>query len=398
MTKNRKTYLISVAVCAVLTLALLMLPTGFEGAVKKDNSQRVKAEVLSVDNSNIIDTGLVQSGEQSCQVRILQGDFKGEEHTCVNTLTGSLEQDKIFEPGDMALVMVSQSDGEVKAVSAIDHYRINWEIGLGIAFFAFLVAFAGWTGVRAMLSFVISILMIWKVLVPSCLKGYNAILVGGIVTVALTVLIIMLVYGFDKRSLSAIAGSVAGLIVTCIMGIICTKGFKIHGAVMAYSESLLYSGYQNLDLTQIFMASIFIGSSGAMMDLTVDITSAVYEVVQKRPDLSRKEAVKSGINVGRAAMGTMTTTLLLAYSGGFIALMMVFMAQGTPIINIFNYKYVASELIHTIVGSFGLVTAAPLTALAAGCILGGQKTHLQENEGCAAVPELEALLEEERTE
>ena len=316
----------------------------------------------------------------------------------MNTLTGSLEQDKIFEPGDMALVMVSQSDGEVKAVSAIDHYRINWEIGLGIAFFAFLVAFAGWTGVRAMLSFVISILMIWKVLVPSCLKGYNAILVGGIVTVALTVLIIMLVYGFDKRSLSAIAGSVAGLIVTCIMGIICTKGFKIHGAVMAYSESLLYSGYQNLDLTQIFMASIFIGSSGAMMDLTVDITSAVYEVVQKRPDLSRKEAVKSGINVGRAAMGTMTTTLLLAYSGGFIALMMVFMAQGTPIINIFNYKYVASELIHTIVGSFGLVTAAPLTALAAGCILGGQKTHLQENEGCAAVPELEALLEEERTE
>lgn len=80
------------------------------------------------------------------------------------------------------------------------------------------------------------------------------------------------------------------------------------------------------------MASIFIGSSGAMMDLTVDITAAVNEVVQKRPDLSWWEAALSGMRVGRAAMGTMTTTLLLAYSGGYIALLMVFMAQGTPLI------------------------------------------------------------------
>ena len=117
------------------------------------------------------------------------------------------------------------------------------------------------------------------------------------------------------------------------------------------------------------MASIFIGSSGAMMDLTVDVSAAVYEVVQKRPDLSWIEAVKSGLHVGRAAMGTMTTTLLLAYSGGYIALLMVFMAQGTPIINMLNYKHVTSEVIHTLVGSFGLVLAAPLTALTSGYFL-----------------------------
>lgn len=117
------------------------------------------------------------------------------------------------------------------------------------------------------------------------------------------------------------------------------------------------------------MASIFVGSSGAMMDLTVDIAAAVHEVVEKRPDLSRREAAMSGIRVGRAAMGTMTTTLLLAYSGGFLGLLMVFMAQGTPLINILNYKYVASEMIHTVVGSFGLVAAAPLTALSSGFFL-----------------------------
>ena len=138
---------------------------------------------------------------------------------------------------------------------------------------------------------------------------------------------------------------------------------------MAYSESLLYAGYRHLNLTQIFMASIFLGSSGAVMDLAVDITSAVHEVVEKKPDISRWEAVRSGMNVGRAAMGTMTTTLLLAYSGGYIALLMVFMAQGTPISHIFNYKYVAAEIIHTVIGSFGLVSVAPFTALCAGMML-----------------------------
>ena len=117
------------------------------------------------------------------------------------------------------------------------------------------------------------------------------------------------------------------------------------------------------------MASIFMGSSGAVMDLSVDITSAVHEVVEKKPEIQPWDAVKSGMNVGRAAMGTMTTTLLLAYSGGYIALLMVFMAQGTPVEHIFNYKYVSAEIIHTIVGSFGLVSVAPFTALCAGFFL-----------------------------
>ena len=84
-------------------------------------------------------------------------------------------------------------------------------------------------------------------------------------------------------------GSMLGTATTCIIGMIFTDMFKIHGAVMSYSETLLYSGYQHLNLTQIFVSGIFIGASGAMMDLSVDITSAVHEVVQKKPDISWKE-------------------------------------------------------------------------------------------------------------
>ena len=170
-------------------------------------------------------------------------------------------------------------------------------------------------------------------------------------------------------AVAAVSGAALAIGVTAVLGVVFTDLFHIHGAVMESSESLLYAGYQNLDLTKIFMASIFLGSSGAVMDLAVDICSAVYEVVQKRPDITAREAIASGFAVGRAACGSTTTTLLLAYSGSYIALLMVFMAQGTPVSFILNYKYVAAEIVHTIVGSFGLVTVAPLTAITSGLLL-----------------------------
>ena len=345
-------------------------------------ADRCTALVTAVDDSAIIDTGLVRSGEQRCTLELLGGRFEGQTATGVNLLNGSLEQDKLFSPGDKAMVVVSYQGDEIISVTMTDHYRIGKEAILAGIFAVFLILFAGRTGVRAIASFVLTVLMLWKVLVPLYLKGWNPIFMGLLVTLVLTLLIIALVYGFDRRCLSAVSGAFLGVLVTCVLGILFTDLFQIHGAVMAYSESLLYAGYQDLNLTQIFMASIFIGSSGAVMDLSVDITSAVHEVVEKRPDISRWEAVRSGLNVGRAAMGTMTTTLLLAYSGGYVALLMVFMAQGTPIWNILNYKYVASEIVHTIVGSFGLVTVAPFTALTSGLLLtGGQRRQaLQEAE------------------
>ena len=358
-----------VLVCVLLIFFLLLLPTGYEDAVQYRTAERCVAEVTAVDDSSIVDTGLVRSGEQRCSLTFTSGKFKGQAATGVNLLQGSLEQDKLFSEGDHALVVISYSGDTITNVTMIDHYRVPWELLMGLGFVLLLVLFAGRTGLRAIFSFVLTVLGIWKLLVPLYLKGYNPIWAGLVFTLLLTTIIIALVYGFDRRCAAAVSGSFLGILVTCVLGILFTDLFRLHGAVMAYSESLLYAGYQDLNLTQVFMASIFIGSSGAVMDLSVDITSAVYEVVEKRPDISRWEAVRSGINVGRAAMGTMTTTLLLAYSGGYIALLMVFMAQGTPPAHIFNYKYVAAEMVHTVIGSFGLVTVAPFTALCAGLLL-----------------------------
>jgi len=362
---------IPIIVTLIAIILLICLPNKFPEKTY-ENTERVAARVVSTDESFIKDTGLIKIGEQLCDVQILEGKFKGKTTKGTNTLAGSLEQDKIFQVGDKILVTLDYSGDAIRVATLVDHYRLNYEILLIAIFIIVLIGFAGIVGVKSILSFIFTVLAMWKVLIPLFLQGYNPVIVGIITTMILIITIIGLVYGIDKKSLAAIIGSLSGALVTCFMALFFVSKFKIHGAVMSFSESLLYSGYENLNLTQIFIASIFIASSGAVMDVAVDITSAVAEVIEKKPSITKIEAIKSGVNVGRSIMGTMMTTLLLAYSGGYIGLIMVFMAQGTPIINILNLKYVSSEILHTLIGSFGLVTVAPFTAIASGILLVGK--------------------------
>lgn len=363
--------------CLIISIILLAIPTGFEGALQFRDAEKCRVLVEEVDNSKLIDTGLIRTGQQVCSVKILSGKFKGQLTEGWNMLGGSLSQDKLFRPGDIVQAIVhyetSESGTVFYSVNLIDYYRLKVEFILAVAFAVFLISFAGMTGIRSVFSFVITILVLWKILVPFYLKGFNPIMTGIIVVAIMTFIILALVYGFDKRLVSAFSGSMTGILFAAILSFVFTKKFHIHGAVMANSESLLYSGFQNLNLTQIFMASVFIGASGSVMDLSVDITSAVNEVVttarKKGVPVTKREAVKSGMAVARAAMGTMTTTLLLAYSGTCIALLMVFMAQGTPVYNILNNNVVSAEIINTIAGSFGLAMTAPITALISGTVL-----------------------------
>lgn len=374
---------VSILVSLACIALMVFIPTGFEGALQFRDAVKCRAKILKTDNSRFVDTGLIRTGQQVCTVRFLSGRFKGRVAEGWNMLNGSLSQDKVFIPGDTAQALVQwefldpenprPGTEQIISVNLIDHYRLRGELVLALAFALFLVVFAGSTGVRSVLSFVITVLALWKIVVPLYLKGFDPLFTGLCATAFLCVIIIALVYGFDRRLFSAAGGAMLGIFFCAALSILCTKVFKLHGAVMAHSESLLYSGYLDLNLTKIFMSSICLGASGSVMDLAVDITSAVSEVVKKCPSISRRSAIKSGLAVARAAMGTMTTTLLLAYSGTCLALLMTFMAQGTPIYNILNNNQVAAEIINTVAGSFGLAATAPFTAFLAGMILAGKK-------------------------
>lgn len=365
----QKSDFILIVLLIVLSSIIVLLPNGFETRADK-NTTRVRALVLETDNSLIVETGIIKTGTQSLKIKILNGKFKGEELTAFNQLVGRMEFDKFFLPKDKTLTVLNLNEDNSQIISAtvVDHYRIRLEAFLLTLFVIILVAFAGWTGVKAMLSFMFAGIAIWKLLLPGLLKGFAPIPLSLAIVALLTSVIIFLVAGTNKKGLSAFLGAMSGVAVTCIMAILFGTLFNIHGAIKPFSETLLYSGYNYLNLTEIFLAGIFISSSGAVMDIAMDISASQAEVYQANKEISRKELRRSGFEVGKAVVGTMTTTLLLAYSGGFSALLMVFIAQGTPMINILNLNYVSGEILHTLVGSFGLVLVAPFTAIIASWI------------------------------
>ena len=354
----------------LFTAVLVFLPTGFERTYP---GERVKMEVLKTDDSGVHQYGIIKTGDQRLNVKILGGTFKNTETEAVNHLTGKLEFDRIYAKGDVALAALDSQGNEIVKVTALDYYRLNVQLLLLAVFCVPLLLFAGWVGVRSLLSFFFTAMVLWKILLPGLLKGWNPVLASLGTTTLLTVVIIFLVSGFDRKGLTAVLGSLGGIALTCTLALIFGRLFAIHGAVKPFSETLLYSGFPHLNLTEIFLGGIFLASSGAVMDVSMDIASALHEIALKKPDITSKELIFSGFAVGRMIIGTMTTTLLLAYTGGFMTLLMVFVAQGTPFVNILNIQYVAAEALHTLVGSVGLLSVAPLTALVGGWLMAPSK-------------------------
>jgi Predicted multitransmembrane protein len=362
---NRKEA-VFVLVFILMLAALAMLPTGFEKQIYF-NCEGAKAKVISVNNSGTQSTGLIKQGGQSCLIEIQTGSHKGEKVEAVNLYIGKMEFDKVFVPGETAWVLLERdSSNKIIYANMVEHYRLTKEILLILIFAVLIILFSGFTGVRTLLSFAFALLYIWKILVPCMLKGMSPMLISILTGNVITVATLLMVAGFTKKAYTAIAGAVACSLVTCLMSVIWGNIFNIHGAVMQWSESLLYSGFESLDLTAIFQAGIYLACSGAILDLSIDISAALDEIVNNNPQVTRKSLIISGLTIGKSVVGSQTTTLLLAYMGGYISVMMVFMAQGTPMMNILNSKMIASEILHTFVGCIGLVLVSPLTSVICG--------------------------------
>jgi uncharacterized membrane protein len=263
-------------------------------------------------------------------------------------------------------VILTTDGGDILAAAAYDHDRTRIEIGLVLLFITLLVGFTGWSGVRSLLSFVFAVLMMWKVLLPSILRGADPVIVALAVIVVIGGVTLFLVAGVTRVGLAAWLGSLLGVLLTAGLALLLFPSFGLHGAILPFSETLLYSGFADLNLGRLFVAAIFIGASGAVIDVAIDVASAMGEVAAKRPDLTAGQLTRSGLVVGRAMVSTMVTTLLMAYMSGTMALLMVLLSKGIPAAQILNLNFVAAEMLKTVVGSFGLVAVAPFTALVGG--------------------------------
>jgi uncharacterized membrane protein len=359
---------VMVAVLSVVCVLLFYVELGPKKEPEPGRKER--ARVVSVDNSGLIELGLLKQGSQILEVEIQSGKWAKQHFRAVNQLRAQLELDKLFAVGDTILVgVLNDADPKTSTLNAQDHYRIDKTIVLFILFALLLLLFGGVTGFNALLSFVFACLVIWKFVIPLCLLGWSAI---GVCFAAVTVLcavIIFIIAGLSRKGITAFCGAFLGVLTSSVMAYSFVHLFNINGAVMPYSQVLLYSGYEYLSLSDIYIGAIFLSSSGAVMDLGMDVAAGMQEVAIKRPGLSRWELLCSGLSIGRAVVGTMTTTLLLAYSGGYLTLLMTFVAQGTQPIDFINNPYIASEMVKTLIGSFGLVLVAPFTAIIGAVVI-----------------------------
>jgi uncharacterized membrane protein len=172
-----------------------------------------------------------------------------------------------------------------------------------------------------------------------------------------------LVAGASRRGLAAFLGAMLGMASSLVLAVFFSAMMHVDGATMPYAQALVNSGCESLDLADLFIGAIILASSGAVMDLAMDISAGMHEVKFHNPGIARAKLFMSGVRIGRAVVGTMTTTLLLAYSGGYLTMLMVFAVQGTSPLDFLNTTLVSAEVVKTLVGSFGLVLVAPFTAL-----------------------------------
>jgi uncharacterized membrane protein len=362
---NRNVVFVLIVFLASCTL--LSMPSLYTSPYARDE-ERCTGRVVEADDSLVRQYGIVKSGCQKLRVVLLDGPYAGREVAASNILIGKMESDKMFRDGDRVFLVLTAIGDEITAATAYDHYRLDIELVLLLLFFACLIGVTGWSGAKALLSFLFAVLMMWKILFPAVLTGKDPIWIALLTVTVIAGVTLFSVAGVTRTALVAWLGALLGIFLTAMLALFLFPPFRLHGAIQPYSETLLYSGFADLNLERLFIAAIFLGASGAVIDLSIDVSAAMNEVITKRPDLSVGELTKSGLLVGRPMAATMVTTLLMAYMSETMALLMVLLSKGIPPVQIANINYVAAEVLKTVVGSFGLIAVAPFTAIVGGFI------------------------------
>ena len=365
----KKSFIIPLA-CLLALLAAMVLYFRGQSPSLDPMTLEVRARVIAADDSEVRSSGLSHIGFQTLDVEILDSRFKGRKVKAINSLNGQVDLENLFRPGDRIIAaLILDDSGGIDHVKAVDLYRQTSLLRLFILFVAALVVYAGVVGIKALISFILSIFIIWEFLVQQILAGRPPLTTTALTLVFLSAIIIFMVAGLNRRGITAFIGTVSGLLITIGVTLYFGRETGLFGMTQPYVNALIFSGYYDLDIRQIFYSAIVLGASGAAMDIAMDIAASMDEIRMKKPDISAGELIRSGFTVGRQVIGTMTTTLLLAYSGGYLTLLMIFKVKDPSFMRMINLKIVAAEVMRTLIGSIGLVMVAPITALVGGIII-----------------------------
>lgn len=279
-------------------------------------------------------------------------------------------QPKEIKVGDEVVLFYSSGyESEEKLWQFAEKNRSKSLLLFCLSFLLLILLIGGRKGVSTIIALLFTVAAIFLVYIPSILKGMNIYATTIIICIFIIVMSLLLLNGINKKSLCAILGNVGGVLVAGILALIMSSILGITGDVEEDYLLLmqLNEGFP-IDLKAIVWGSILIGSLGAVMDVAMSISSALQELSENMENKTFGKLLKSGMNIGRDAIGTMTNTLILAYIGGSMATVLLLMAYNMNVLYLFNLEMIVVEVLQAVVGSMGILFAVPSTALIAAYI------------------------------
>jgi uncharacterized membrane protein len=308
---------------------------------------------------------------QKVKIRLKEGIFEGKDIIVEHYINNASIYKMKVNIGDDVLAFIEWNDKqEVVSGSIKDYSRDRYLSYLGYAFLGLVIIIGGLRGIKSIITLAGTVLMIVKVFMPLIMKGYSPILIAIGVCILITVMTFVIIGGINDKTISAILGTIGGVMIAGMIALIIGNLTHLTGLPDGDVEELAYiSKGSTFDYKGLLFAGIIMGALGAVMDVSMSIASSMYEIRQANPKLSTFAIIKAGMNIGKDIMGTMTNTLILAYTGDSIHLMLLFFICKTPITAIFNQNGVASEIVRALSGTIGLLTTIPVTAIASGILM-----------------------------
>lgn len=348
-----------------------------EGAVATAASKAIfekahVSELLTENASPDTWTEGLRLGTQEVILVIDSGDYKDQELYTMNYLGAYGNID--LKVGTKIIVRLDVDEtGSPYITSIVNYDRSTMLILLTLIFVGSLVIIGGKKGIAAIVGLAFTIFSIWFFLIPLLQRGFPAI-PSAILLVAITTFVsLFALNGFSKKTWIAVVGCVGGVTIAGIIAYIAGFVTPINGFNMPEAEEMiLRSADEGLRISGLLVSGVLIASLGAVMDVALTITSAIAELHDMNPKAKVKELFASGLNIGRDAMGTMANTLILAFAGASLNMLVLFRVFDYPYIQIFNSDLMSIEIIQGLAGSIGIVLTVPLVAVLSAVLYGAK--------------------------
>ena len=344
--------------------------------VNNDSTDFVSGKIVEITSSNLeYDQDLkINLGKQVVVVEILEGKSTGKRVEIDNYLTAAHNVEVAI--GSKVIISADEPDG-------IDSYYTvyNFDRGLGMIIFTcvlllVIIAIGRGKGVKAILGLAYTLYLVIFLLLPTVFSGYSPVLMSIICVALSTIVTLMLLNGASKKTYSAIVATVLGVVLSAGGFYLMSLVLKVNGFSVDEAESLvLINQATGLSIKDILFAGILISSLAAIMDVGMSIVSALSELFHHQPNLTQKQIFDSGIEIGKDMIGTMTNTLILAFTGSAFVSLLVLFSYNVDIKQLLSSNYIAIEFAQGIAGTLGIVLTVPIASFISAWALTNKKSN-----------------------